>query len=503
MDVYRQRANSGDSSRSRSPRSRSTRSSSPEFEAAEMNNHPHQINMDQLMEALATLTQQGLNAQANVTAMANAVQAQMAHPPAARPAPLPNLGPKTFTELDLSSGSEASKISKLCAWESSISYNIASIDGLREDLPLERLVAGILGSLKGECQTMSQGMDPGRYAVNHPNHANVQGANQREVRRNILAIFFSDLSNILLGASVPEKAYTLFVQRKQKKGEAIHPYHAELGVLYRKAFPVAHNQPENQRALIRHFLGNLWDKALAYDVNINQAMPATYQEALQLLEQRHGAWERYRMEYGDKAGPSFFGHQRDGASGGGGGNQRGEPMDVDAVRRGRGRAPNRGGGAKERQGNGKGKSQGDRREVAAKAAKPQPKYQNNPDGCFNCGDKGHRVRECPRKVAALDRGRRTEEAEEDSEPEHFSYEREPTSESEDDDWTPDRVIAALQGSENGTQSRHRSRSRTPHRASSKQRRHNTPIQGPSKLELRTRDSKPSGAGKEDGRGETC
>ena len=234
-------ADSGESSRSRSPRS--TRSTSPEIEAAEMNQQ-QQINMDQLMEALATLTQQGLNAHVNVTAVANAVQAQIAHAPAARPAPLPNLGPKTFAELDLSSGTEASKISKLCAWESSISYNITSIDGMREDLPLERLVAGILGSLKGECQTMAQGMDPARYAVNHPHHANLQG-NAREIRQAILLTFFSDLSNILLGASVPEKAYSLFSQRKQKKGEAIHPYHAELGVLYRKAFPVAWEQPEN------------------------------------------------------------------------------------------------------------------------------------------------------------------------------------------------------------------------------------------------------------------
>ena len=437
-------ADSGESSRSRSPRS--TRSQSPEIEAAEMNQQ-QQINMDQLMEALATLTQQGLNAHVNVTAVANAVQAQIAHAPAARPAPLPNLGPKTFAELDLSSGTEASKISKLCAWESSIMYNITSIDGMREDLPLERLVAGILGSLKGECQTMAQGMDPARYAVNHANHANLQGE-PREIRKAILLTFFSDLSNILLGASVPEKAYSLFSQRKQKKGEAIHPYHAELGVLYRKAFPVAWEQPENQRALIRHFMDNLYDLSLAYDVNINQAMPNTYAEALQLLEQRQGTWDRYRMSYGERAGPNFKPAQYGGGGGGnprGGGNQRGEPMDVDAVGR-RGRAPNRGG--RTNPGKGKDKQQGERREVAARAPKPPPKAPRNPDGCFNCGDKGHRVRDCTRKVAALSRGRREEEEEEDSaEPEHFAYERETTSESEEEDWEPDRVVAALQGAE--------------------------------------------------------
>lgn len=507
--MYRnpQAADSGESSRSRSPRS--TRSTSPEIEAAEMNQQ-QQINMDQLMEALATLTQQGLNAHVNVTAVANAVQAQIAHAPAARPAPLPNLGPKTFAELDLSSGTEASKISKLCAWESSISYNITSIDGMREDLPLERLVAGILGSLKGECQTMAQGMDPARYAVNHPHHANLQG-NAREIRQAILLTFFSDLSNILLGASVPEKAYSLFSQRKQKKGEAIHPYHAELGVLYRKAFPVAWEQPENQRALIRHFMDNLYDLSLAYDVNINQAMPNTYDEALHLLEQRQGTWDRYRMSYGERAGPNFKPGQYGGGGGGnprGGGNQRGEPMDVDAVGR-RGRAPTRGG--RTNPGKGKDKQQGERREVAARAPKPPPKAQRNPDGCFNCGDKGHRVRDCPRKVAALARGRKEEEEEDSTEPEHFAYERETTSESEEEDWEPDRVVAALQGAEKlRRRSRSSRRSRSLRHSRSSHERRNTPVRDPGiKKEVERPKSKKitkkasTKSGNEDGRDETC
>ena len=482
--------NSGESSRSSRSRSpRSTRSPSPEYPAdVEMNqaHPPQQINMEQLMEALATLTQQGMNTQGNVTAMANAVQAQIAHVPAARLAPLPNLGTKTFAELNLSGGTEASKISKLCAWESAVWYNIASIDGMRADLPLERLVAGILGSLKNECQTMSQGMDTERYNVAAAHNANIP-------RRTILLTFFSDLSNILLGASVPEKAYSLFRQRSQKKGEAIHPYHAELGVLYRKAFPVAWNQPENQRALIRHFLDNLWDKSLAYDVNINCQQPASYPEALQLLEQRHGAWERYRMAYGDRAGPNFLGHQRSEAvgGGGGGGNHGGKPMDVDALRR-RGRNPNRGGGIRPPPGKGKGRNppQGNRREAAAPAPKPQPKAPSAPNrGCYNCGEEGHRVRDCPRKVAALARGRREEE-EEDTEPEHFVYEREHTSESEDDDWDPDRVVAALNGPEKRTQP-----------ISSK--RNNTPIRSKKEDPPRITKKTLSGSGKEDGRGKTC
>ena len=476
---YRNPADNDPESDGASTRSRSTlgtRSPSPE-DAARMNQNqghpPHQFNMEQLMEMLATLTQQGLNTQGSVTAMANAVHAQIAHVPAARPAPLPNLGPKTFAELDLSEGTEAAKISKLCAWESCIWHNITSIDGMRVDLPLERLVAGILGSLKGECQTMAQGMDPQRYQVGAAHNVGMD-------RRAILLQFFSDLSNILLGASVPDKAYSLFIKRKQKKGEAIHPYHAELGVLYRKAFPVAWEQPENQRALIRHFLDNLWDLSLAYDVNINQAMPATYPEALQLLEQRQGTMDRYRMNYGDRAGPNLGGkpkplHQ----GGGGGGNHGGEPMDVDALRR-KGRNQNRGAGAGAGKGApGKGKNdnkqQGQRREAAPK---PPPKNQNaSKRGCYNCGDEGHLARDCTRKVHAITRGQREEE-EEDTEPEHFSYEREPTSESEDDDWDPDRVVAALEGSQRVTPTGaiRRPRSRTTRRPSPK--RKSVPIQVP-------------------------
>ena len=122
-------------------------------------------------------------------------------------------------------------------------------------------------------------------------------------------------------------------------------------------------------------------------------------------------------------------------------------MDVDAIQR-RGRNQNRGAGAGRRtpgKGKNDNKQQGQRREAAPK---PPPKNQNAPKrGCYNCGDEGHRVRDCsnPRKVAAITRGHKEEE-EEDTEPEHYSYEREPTSESEDDDWDPDRVVAALEGS---------------------------------------------------------
>ena len=54
---------------------------------------------------------------------------------------------------------------------------------------------------------MSQGMDIERY---NPDAAANEGQNRDQILNN----FFNDLSNILLGASVPEKAYSLFRQRK-------------------------------------------------------------------------------------------------------------------------------------------------------------------------------------------------------------------------------------------------------------------------------------------------
>ena len=267
--------------------------------------------MDEVIQALRELAAQGIQTTARINALTATMTANV-EAQANWPQPLPRLDATKFATLDIGTGSEASKISKLCAWEAAISFNIVSFDGMRADLPLPRLISAILGSLRDPCRQMTQGMDPTRY--NPEAEAN---ANQN--RQQLLQTFFSDLSNILLGASVPEKAYALYQRRKQKADEPIHPYHAELGVLYRKAFPETWEEPENQRALIRHFLDNLYDESLAYDVNINQQLPATYPEALNLLEQRYGAWERYRLAYGPKAGPQIPGrHPAAGGHGGGG-----------------------------------------------------------------------------------------------------------------------------------------------------------------------------------------
>ena len=127
-----------------------------------------------------------------------------------RAQPLPKLDSKSFARLDIESGDESQKISRLCAWEAAVNFNIESFNGMREDLPLVQLISAILGSFEGSARTMSQGIHVERYAENNPVNA---GRN----RRNLLDLFFSDLSNILLGASVPEKAYSLFRARKQKK----------------------------------------------------------------------------------------------------------------------------------------------------------------------------------------------------------------------------------------------------------------------------------------------
>ena len=390
--------------------------------------------------------------------MAAAMEQHAAFAQRPRAQPLPRLESKSFARLNIESGSESHKISTLCAWEAAIRYNVDSFDGMREDLPLVRLISAILGSLEGTARTMSQGMDVNRYAENNP-------ANAGQNKLQLFETFFSDLSNVLLGASVPEKAYSLFRACKQGKDEAIHPYHAELGILFKKAFPQAWNIAENQRTLIRHFLENLSDPNLAYDVNINQELPATCAAALTLLEQRDGAWQRYRMAYGSRAGGRAPGTPRTDTGGGGAQAPTGggpEPMDVSAFgRRGRGRggarqreaAPmNRNQGRQQGQGQNRGQSQ-NRGGPARGRGRGQggqnnrgnrgsPAAQGTSRKCYACNKEGHFARECPARVGAIEVEDRIDEYEQ-----YVYEEAEEDYAAEEDDWSPDEhpVACLFQG----------------------------------------------------------
>ena len=405
--------------------------------------YPGAPNMADILAAINALALSGHQTNVQVAQMAAAVreQAEIAQRPRAQP--LPRLESKNFAKLKIESGTENQKLSDLCAWEAAIRYNVESFDGLRDDLPLVRLVAAILGSLEGTARTMSQGINVDRYNEDNP-------ANAGQNKEQLFSRFFSDLDNILLGASIPEKALSLFMARKQRKDEAIHPYHAELGILYKKAFPNAWNQPENQRALIRHFLENLADANLAYDVNINQPLPATYADALTLLEQRDGAWQRYCMAYGNRAGIRAPGAPRDPGGGGAHGNAGGpEAMDAGAFgRRGRGRggarqrsnAPiNRNQGRQAGQGQNRGQSQNRGGSTRGRTQGGQ-NNQGNRGGpgapgrvkkCYACNKEGHFARECPTRVGAIEAEEQIDDCEE------YEYEEVEEHYAEEDDWSPD------------------------------------------------------------------
>ena len=175
-----------------------------------------------MADVFAALNALALSANQTTVQMAQMAAAMEQHAAFAqrpRAQPLPRLESKSFARLNIESGSKLHKISTLCAWEAAIRYNVDSFDGMREDLPLVRLISGTLGSLKGTVRTTSQGMNIDQYAENNP-------ANAGQNKQQLFETFFSDLSNVLLGASVPEKAYSLFRARKQGKDETIHPYHA-------------------------------------------------------------------------------------------------------------------------------------------------------------------------------------------------------------------------------------------------------------------------------------
>ena len=143
---------SPDNPRSRSPHPRS-RNPTPEPEP-----RPHP-NMDEVIQALRELAAQGIQTTARINALTATVNANV-EAQANRPQPLPRLDSTKFAILDIGTGSEASIISKLCAWEAAISFNIVSFDGMRANLPPPRLISAILGSLHDPCWQMTQGMDP-------------------------------------------------------------------------------------------------------------------------------------------------------------------------------------------------------------------------------------------------------------------------------------------------------------------------------------------------------
>ena len=117
--------------------------------------------------------------------MAAAMEQHAAFAQRPRAQPLPRLESKSFTRLNIESGSESHKISTLCAWEAAIRYNVDSFDSMREDLPLVRVISAILGSLEGTARTMSQGMDVNRYAENNPANA---GRNKLQLFETFLVI---------------------------------------------------------------------------------------------------------------------------------------------------------------------------------------------------------------------------------------------------------------------------------------------------------------------------
>ena len=75
--------------------------------------------------------------------MAAAMEQHAAFAQRPRAQPLPRLESKSFARLNIESGSESHKISTLCAWEAAIRYNVDSFDGMRQDLPLVRLISAI------------------------------------------------------------------------------------------------------------------------------------------------------------------------------------------------------------------------------------------------------------------------------------------------------------------------------------------------------------------------
>lgn len=156
---------------------------------------PSMADVTASLNALAITAHQ---TQAQLGQLAQAMQQHIQIAQQPRPVPLPKLESVRFALLDVESGDLDEKITRFCTWEAAIKGNVISFNGLRADLPLRQLVAAIIGSLDGKARLMLQGVNPNHYAENYQNNANLA----KEV---IFDNFFTKLSNILLGSSVPEK----------------------------------------------------------------------------------------------------------------------------------------------------------------------------------------------------------------------------------------------------------------------------------------------------------
>jgi hypothetical protein len=255
------------------------------------------------------------------------------------------------------------------------------------------VATAILGQLRGRA------LDIGRTLQN------------RETEYETLDDFLTKLRSLFVSPAYKEKARAAFLSRKQGPEESIIVFHGTLSAL----FEAAYEERDRQAAtLIRQFVSGLRNPEIVKQLII--AKPETYQAALESALRWEGDLDvvALTLQWQRKGGQGVLNHSIAGtpsASNGGGG----EPMDIGAMRYGRGRG-NRGKRARPTGRHVRSRSmtrvnrgtnvfnlqtppatrgRAPTRVAMVTFRRSSSAPRNGSGLCFNCRKEGHWMRDCP------------------------------------------------------------------------------------------------------------
>lgn len=156
----------------------------------------------------------------------------------------------------------------------------------------------------------------------------------REAEYATLDAFLDKLRSLFVSPAYREKARAAFLSRKQGHDESIIVFHGILLALHEAAYAEADRQVAT---LIRQFISGLKNPEIVKQLIIGK--PATYQEALESALKWEGDLDivALTLQWQKKGGSGVLSHSIAGTPSNPG-NGYGEPMEIGAVGRGRGRA---------------------------------------------------------------------------------------------------------------------------------------------------------------------